>query len=163
MTSTREAWIRLALRHFVAIAAVVALGSHAWIYSRADADQPVHSDGYSYYVYVPSVVVYGDPTLEALARNWYGGEYPDFTGINRWPSTGRFLNPHPIGTAVLMSPFIFAAHALTRWSNLPPDGFSLFYQHAARRSPDCSTVSPASRFSGACSRGTSRPASSSPR
>jgi hypothetical protein len=30
-----------------------------------------------------------------------------------------------------MSPFVVAAHLLTYWSNLPPDGFSLYYQHGA--------------------------------
>ena len=30
-----------------------------------------------------------------------------------------------------MAPFFAAAHALTRWSNLPPDGFSLDHQHGA--------------------------------
>jgi len=30
-----------------------------------------------------------------------------------------------------MAPSFAAGHALTRWSNLPPDGFSLYYQHAA--------------------------------
>lgn len=30
-----------------------------------------------------------------------------------------------------MLPFFGVAHGLTRWSNLPPDGFSLYYQHAA--------------------------------
>ncbi|HEV3059574.1 MAG TPA: hypothetical protein VGY48_15095, partial [Vicinamibacterales bacterium] len=37
----------------------------------------------------------------------------------------------PIGVAILMTPFFWFAHGLTRWSNLPPDGFSLYYQQAA--------------------------------
>jgi len=31
----------------------------------------------------------------------------------------------------MIAPFFAVAHALTRWTNLPPDGFSLYYQHAA--------------------------------
>jgi hypothetical protein len=41
------------------------------------------------------------------------------------------MNPHPIGVALLTMPFFIAARVLTWWSNLPPDGFSLYYQHAA--------------------------------
>ena len=41
------------------------------------------------------------------------------------------LNLHPIGTAILMAPFFLVADLLTAWSNLPRDGFSLYYQHGA--------------------------------
>ncbi|MES1254529.1 MAG: hypothetical protein ABUS56_02900, partial [Acidobacteriota bacterium] len=124
-------WCPAAVRHFVLATACLGLCGYVLLYGRPGADQPVHSDGYSYYVYVPSVLVYHDTTLDALALDWYGGDYPDFTGIRRLPTTRRFLNPHPIGTAVLMAPFVIVGHALTWWANLPPDGFSLFYQHAA--------------------------------
>jgi len=123
--------VRFVLRHFVAAAALVAFIAYVAVYSRADGDAPIHSDGYSYYVYLPATLIYKDASLEALAREWYGGNYPEFTGIRRWPSTGRWLNPHPIGVAILMAPFFIAADLLSRWSNLPRDGFSLYYQHAA--------------------------------
>jgi hypothetical protein len=119
------------VRHFVAITGVIALVCYVVLYSRPDADIPIRSDGYSYYVYLPSWLIYRDVTLEALAREWYGGAYPAFTGIARWAGTGRWVNPHPIGPAILMAPWFAAAHLLTLWSNLPPDGFSLYYQHAA--------------------------------
>jgi hypothetical protein len=57
--------------------------------------------------------------------------YPAFTGITRRPDTGRWLNPHPIGVAILMAPFFLLSDALTWWSNLPRDGFSFYYQHGA--------------------------------
>jgi hypothetical protein len=123
-----------ALRHFVAATALVASIAYIAVYSRADGDSPIHSDGYSYYVYLPATLIYKDASLEALAREWYGGTYPEFTGIRRWPPgnpSGRWLNPHPIGVAVLMTPFFVAADALSWWSNLPRDGFSLYYQHGA--------------------------------
>jgi len=31
-------------------------------------DAPIHSDGYSYYVYLPATPIYKDASLEALAR-----------------------------------------------------------------------------------------------
>ena len=121
----------MGVRHFVAITGVLALVCYVAIYTRPDARLPLRSDGYSYYVYLPSWLLYRDVTLEALARDWYGGTYPPFTAIVRWAGTGRWVNPHPIGTAILMAPWFAAGHGLTRWSNLPPDGFSLYYQHAA--------------------------------
>src|SRR5207248_1279851 len=89
------------------------------------------SDGYSYYVYLPATFIYGDPSLEALSRDWYGGAFPDFTAIRRFPSTGRWLDACPVGAALLMFPFFGVGHLLSWWSNLPRDGFSFYYQHAA--------------------------------
>ena len=119
------------VRHFVAATAVVAVVAYAALYGRLDGMPQIRSDGYSYYVYLPSVFLYHDVSLERLAKDWHSGPYPDFTGIRRWPSTGRWMNLHPIGTAVLMAPFFVAADLLTRWSNLPRDGFSVYYQHGA--------------------------------
>jgi hypothetical protein len=119
------------VRHFVAAAALLAAVAYAAVYGPLDSQQQIHSDGYSYYVYLPSAFLYHDVTLDALANDLYGGPYPDFTGIRRWPSTGRWLNLHPIGTAILMAPFFLVAHLLSVWSNLPRDGFSLYYQHGA--------------------------------
>jgi hypothetical protein len=104
---------------------------YAAIYTRPDAPRPIRSDGYSYYIYLPSCVIYLDVTLDALARDFYGGNYPWYASVVRWPSTGRWVNVHPIGEALLMAPFFGAAHALTRWSNLPAEGFSVYYQHGA--------------------------------
>jgi hypothetical protein len=123
--------IERGVRHFVAAAAVAAALAYASLYGRLGSDPPIHSDGYSYYVYLPSVLIYHDVTLEKLANDWYGGPYPGFSGIRRWPTTDRWLNLHPIGTALLMAPFFLVADLLTMWSNLPRDGFSLYYQHGA--------------------------------
>ncbi|HEY1909543.1 MAG TPA: hypothetical protein VGG73_01360 [Vicinamibacterales bacterium] len=120
-----------AVRHFVAAAALLAAAAYISVYGRLDSLQQIRSDGYSYYVYLPSAFLYHDLTLEKLKDDWYGGLYPEFTGIRRWPVTGRLMNLHPIGTAVLIAPFFFVADFLSRWSNLPRDGFSLYYQHGA--------------------------------
>ena len=69
--------------------------------------------------------------MRAVADDCCGGEFPAFTAIIRWPETRRWVNAHPIGVAVLQTPFFLIAHALTKWSNLSPDGFTLYYQHAA--------------------------------
>jgi hypothetical protein len=120
-----------ASRHIVAILGVCAAAGYLWLATRPSADPPIRADGYNYYLYVPSWLIYHDATLEAVARDWNGGGYPDFAGMQRWPSTGHWLNRHPIGVAILMMPFAVAADLLTRWSNFPRDGFSIYYQQAA--------------------------------
>jgi hypothetical protein len=123
--------MRLALRLFIPLVFCAGLVAQGEIYRRGLADLPIRSDGISYHVYLPSIVLHGSPRLWATANDQYGGAYPEHTGILRWPNTSWWLNPHPIGVAVLMLPFFLMAHALTLWSNLPPDGFSLYYQIAA--------------------------------
>jgi hypothetical protein len=121
--------IRWGLRYFVGFAAVCGLAGYLWLFTRESADAPIRSDGYFYYLYAPSWLIYHDVSLEAVAQDWNGGVYAG--GIERWPGTNRWVNRLPIGVAVLMMPFVIVADLLTRWSNLPRDGFSLYYQHAA--------------------------------
>lgn len=111
-------------------AAVLCVAGYVFIYGTGRAGQPIRSDGYSYYVYLPAWFIYGDPSLSRVARDCCGGEFPEFTAIIRWPGTRSWVNAHPIGVAVLQTPFFLAAHGLTKWSNLTPDGFSPYYQHA---------------------------------
>src|SRR5207302_1508513 len=76
--------IRTLVRHFVAIAGIAALAGYSAIYGLHLADQPVRSDGFSYYVYLPSWFLYGDPTLNAVADDCCGGTFPEYTAIVRW-------------------------------------------------------------------------------
>ena len=117
-------------RSIVVLSAVLCLAGYVWVYATGVADLPIRSDGFSYYVYLPSWFLFHDTTLSAVARDCCGGEFPDFTAIIRWPETRRWVNAHPIGVAIMQSPLFPFAHLLTRWTNLSPDGFSLYYQHA---------------------------------
>ncbi len=116
------------LDHFTALVAVVALCGYVAVYALGLAWPPIRSDGLSYHVYLPSWFIFHDPSLEALARDCCGGRFPPFSGLFRWADTGRWMDPHPMGVAILASPFFLVAHVLTLWSNLSPDGFSLYYQ-----------------------------------
>jgi hypothetical protein len=116
------------LRHFVLGVAVIGLLATISVQAFHLSAGVFRSDGYSYYVYLPAWFLYGDPTLAAVADDCCGGTFPEFTGIRRWPATGRWVNPHPIGVAIQMAPFFAVAHLLTRWSNVSPDGFTLYYQ-----------------------------------
>ena len=108
---------------------VLAVLAYAWIYGRELAPTPVRSDAFSYYVYLPAVFIHGDPSLAAFAADCCGGEFPAYTVIIKWPSTGAWVNPHPIGVAVLVSPFFALADLLARWGNLPRDGFWVLHTH----------------------------------
>lgn len=129
--------MRPALRLFILLVFCAGLIAQVEVYRRGLADQPIRSDGVSYHVYLPSILLHGSPRLWATADDQFGGAYPEYTGILRWPNTSWWLNPHPIGVAVLMLPFFLLAHLLTLWSNLPPDGYSLYYQIAASVSGLC--------------------------
>ena len=112
-------------------AAVLCVAGYVFVYATGRANPPIRSDGYSYSVYLPAWFIYGDASLSAVARDCCGGEFPAHTAIIRWPATRRWVNAHPIGVAVLQAPFFTVGHALTRWSNLSADGFTLYYQHGA--------------------------------
>lgn len=129
-TGARTSGARLS-RFVIAAATAACVAGYILVYATGRAGPPIRSDGFSYYVYLPSWFLYHDPSLSAVARDCCGGTFPDYTAIIRWPGTGRWVNAHPIGVAVLQSPFFLAAHALTRWTNLSPDGFTLYYQHGA--------------------------------
>ncbi len=118
-------------RWSIALAAALCLAGYVYAYTHGRAGTPIRSDAFSYYVYLPSWLLYHDPTLQSVASDCCGGSFPSWTAIIRWPGTNRWVNAHPIGEAVLIAPFFAVAHALTRWTNLTPDGFSRYYQHAA--------------------------------
>ena len=111
--------------------ALICLAGYVFVYATGRAGPPIRSDGFSYYVYLPAWFIYGDPRLSSVANDCCGGEFPEFSVIVKWPRTRRWVNPHPIGVAVLQTPFFLAAHGLTHWTNLSADGFTLYYQHAA--------------------------------
>jgi hypothetical protein len=118
-------------RRVALLAAILCAAGYVYVYATGRATTPIRSDGYSYYVYLPSWFIYGDSTLSAVAHDCCGGEFPAFTAIIRWPGTRRWVDAHPIGVAAMQSPFFLIGLGLTKWSNLSPDGFTLYYQHAA--------------------------------
>src|SRR5215471_8877006 len=86
---------------FLRCALGVGLAGYVFVYATQRADNPIRSDGFSYYVYLPSWFLFHDTTLSALAGDCCGGVYPTYTAIIRWPSTQRWVNAHPIGVAIM--------------------------------------------------------------
>ena len=121
-------WIRAQL---LPLAAFTCLAGYVYAYASGRAGTPIRSDAFSYYVYLPAWALYHDPSLQAVADDCCGGDFPEWTAIVRWRFTRRWVDAHPIGEALMIAPFFAVAHALTRWTNLSPDGFTPYYQHAA--------------------------------
>ena len=141
--TAREVFIAWIARHFMFIMTVVSLLGYSLAYLEGGLGQPIRADGAGYYAYLPAVLIYGDPSLEAVAQQQYGGVFPVWTHVFKDASTGRYLNTYNMGMAVMMAPFFLMAHLLTWIFQSPPGGFafwrfnyplngySLFYQHAA--------------------------------
>jgi hypothetical protein len=118
-------------KHVVLAIGVLAVCAYVAIYAVPLMANPVRSDGFSYYVYLPAWVIHADPTLEDLSNRRFGGSYPAWSGLTRWPGTERWVNPHQMGVAVLLLPLYLGGHALTLLRHYPVEGFSFFYRHAA--------------------------------
>jgi hypothetical protein len=119
------------VRRFLLFVSIAATAAYGWVYASGLQAAPVRSDGFGYFVFLPALVVDHDPTLETTARECCGGTFPTWSAIIRWPETGRYVSAHPIGVTVMLLPIYLGAHVLTWWSNFPPTGWSLYYQHAA--------------------------------
>lgn len=115
----------------LALAAIACLAGYVYAYTYGRAGTPIRSDAFSYYVYLPAWALHHDPSLQSVADDCCGGEFPGWTAIVRWRFSRQWVNAHPIGEAILIAPFFGLAHGLTRWTNLSPDGFTQYYQHAA--------------------------------
>lgn len=115
----------------LAVAAAACLAGYVYAYTSGRAGSPIRSDAFSYFVYLPAWALHHDVSLQAVADDCCGGEFPDWTAIIRWRFTREWVNAHPIGEAILIAPFFAVAHAFTRWTNLSPDGFTFYYQHGA--------------------------------
>jgi hypothetical protein len=123
--------VRTARARVLALAFAACLAGYVYAYTSGRAGTPIRSDAFSYFVYLPAWALHHDVSLQAVADDCCGGEFPDWTAIIRWRFTRQWVNAHPIGEAILIAPFFAVAHALTRWTNLSPDGFTFYYQHGA--------------------------------
>lgn len=118
-------------KYFILLVGFFALAGYTIVYVKNFNYPPIRSDGEGYYAYLPSYVIHNDLTMEKLAKERFGGDFPVWTGIQRFPSTERFVDKYPIGEALLVAPFFFVGHFLSKILGFEPDGYSALYQHAA--------------------------------
>ncbi len=115
---------------------VLAIVATATIYS-ADLTYyegpPIRSDGLSYYVYLPALLLDHDITMERTAARSFGGNPEEISDIYLTKTTSgaeRPLDPHGVGVAVLMLPFFAVGHLVAVLTGEPRTGFSWPYQAA---------------------------------
>jgi len=115
----------------LAIAAIAAIYAADLTYYEGP---PIRSDGLSYYVYLPAVLLDHDVTMVRTAARSFGGDPTNIAAVD-WTRTSSGtqlpLDPHGVGEAVLMSPFFAVGHLLAVLTKEPRDGFSWPYQAAA--------------------------------
>jgi protein associated with RNAse G/E len=64
-------------RWIVRAAAAICAAGYVFVYASGRAGPPIRSDGFSYYVYLPSWFIYHDTSLAAVAQDCCGGQFPD--------------------------------------------------------------------------------------
>ena len=100
---------------------ILALAADILIYTEGFNGPIIRSDGVGYYAYLPSFFIYHDISLYSFLQ--------DKTYVLA-SYNGKQIDKYPMGTAILMAPFFFAADLLTSVTSLPRSGFSLLYQIA---------------------------------
>jgi len=115
---------------FLFITVFLGVMSLLYIYGLKLNGPAIRSDGIGYYLYLPSLFIDHDITLQnTIARNAIN-PIPGWGGAFLSPSQDGFLNRHPMGTAILESPSFLGACCFSAIFGLPQDGFSATFQIA---------------------------------
>src|SRR5262249_59199137 len=70
---------------FILLAALACLAGYIYVYSSGRVDSPIRSDAFSYYIYLPSWLLFHDPSLQAVANDCCAGAFPPPTPPNPPP------------------------------------------------------------------------------
>jgi hypothetical protein len=110
---------------------LVAAGAAGVIYMRGlvpHSEPPIRSDGLSYYLYLPAVLLDHDLSFRTtLARN-FGGQYRVADLV---PERHGYLDKHPPGEAIMLLPFFAVGHLGALVTGSRTTGFTRPYQVAA--------------------------------
>jgi hypothetical protein len=99
---------------FVSATALLLTLATIYIYGAGLNGPPIRSDGVGYYSFLPALFIDHDLSMRTLADRQFNGAIPPYTGINRYPNTGKYLDKYTIGEAALLTPFFLAADIGTR-------------------------------------------------
>ena len=66
-------------RHYISMVAIFVLLVYMLTYLARPFGDPIRADGAGYYAYLPSLLLYGDPSFETDANAHYGGAFPTWT------------------------------------------------------------------------------------
>jgi len=88
----------------------------------------MEADARGYYAYLPAVFIYHDLNFgffDSIERGTYysANLYYDY----RRDANGKVIDKYYAGTALCLTPFFLAGHALTLAKGMPADGYSYYY------------------------------------
>jgi hypothetical protein len=112
----------------IGLAAGVAAGA---LYARGlvpRSEQPIRSDGLSYYLYLPAVLLDRDVSFRTTVQRDFGGRYG---AADLVPKRRGYLDKHQPGEAIMLLPFFAVGQLAAAASGAPRTGFSRPYQVAA--------------------------------
>lgn len=92
-------------------------------------------DSFGYHLYLPALVVHGDPLVKDLEWVERARKDHDASGTLYQISTlddGRHVIKYPMGLAVVWSPWFMAGHWIAGLAGRPQDGYSAPYDLAVR-------------------------------
>lgn len=112
---------------------LVAICSIIFFYNRGffsdQKTQIITSDAHGYYGHLPANFIYNDLVYDYLSKinETY---YPNNPAAEfRVEQEGKKTNKFYVGTAILQFPFFVIAHFISKFSDYPADGYSLYYQY----------------------------------
>ena len=92
------------------------------------AEQPIRSDGLSYYLYLPAAFLDHDLSFRATLARDFGGQYRVADLV---PKRHGYLDKHPPGEAIMLLPFFAIGHLGAVVTRSRTTGFTRPYQFAA--------------------------------
>ena len=115
----------------VAAIGLAACAATAALYARGlvpRSERPIRSDGLSYYLYLPAVLLDHDVSFRTTVNRDFGGQYG---AADLVPKRRGYLDKHPPGEAIMLLPFFGVGQLAAAASGAPRTGFSRPYQVAA--------------------------------
>lgn len=125
---------------FFVVLFIISIISTGLVYALHFNGPPIRSDGLGYYVYLPSIFVYNDISMnkfiDAYSKHYNDTPTDYWNGVYKYENSGNYLDKYPVGVAVMSLPFFLLAHfgtlIISNFSGIPPNGFTDPLYHAAQ-------------------------------
>lgn len=101
------------------------------LWQGADARHTIDGDGSGYYAYLTTVFRYNTTDFKEVYDYEKTRRGLDYMGHYFHEYNGKIVNKYYAGTAVMMLPFYGMASVLSKFANMPVDGYNILFQYAA--------------------------------
>jgi hypothetical protein len=114
---------------------LLALGVDTYVYGHHFNGAAIGSDGWGYYLHLPSIFIYGDPHLDFLRQDGLPQDIlryrlPDGSWQGLSVHGAGYLDKYAFGSAVLQLPFFFIAMIVSNFRDGSMNGFETPFQVA---------------------------------